>query len=105
MKRLMLAGFATLALIAATPAPSDAQVRVSVNVGHGPRYGYGHGYVERVYHYTPRVYHGSRGYHGYRYPRVEVVRLYRPRPVVVYRRPNGVYRTTTIYRGRGHRHR
>lgn len=112
MKRLMLAGLASLALMVAAPAASEAQVRVSVNVG--PRYGYRHGYVERVYRYTPRVYHGNygypgyhgyRGYHGYGYPRVEVVRVYRPRPVVVVHRPSRVYRTTTIYRGRGYRHR
>lgn len=97
MKRLMLAGLAALALTVAAPVNSDAQVRVSVNVG--PRYGYRHGYVERVYHYTPRVYYGYHGYH--RYPRVEVVRVYRPRPVIVINGHRPVYRATTVYRGRG----
>src|SRR5262245_48590742 len=110
MKQLILTGLATLALISAAPATSDAQVRVSVNLGLGPRYGYRHGYVERVYQYTPRSYYGYHGGYyrydyGYRHPRVEVVRVHRPRPVVVVHRPSRVYRTTTIYRGRGYRHR
>lgn len=95
MKRLIFAGLAVLALSVAAPTVSEAQVRVSVNLG-GPRYGYGYG--NRVYAYTPRVYYGDgyryayRGYHngyrGYHYsrPRVEVVRVYRPAPVVVVHR-------------------
>lgn len=98
MKRLMLALLAMFALIASAPAVSEAQVRVSVNLGHRPRYGY----TYRVY--TPRSYYS--GYHTayrnsyrgsyYARPRVEVVRVYRPRPVVVYRAHRG-------YRGYNHR--
>jgi len=93
MKRLIFAGLAVLALSVAAPKVSEAQVRVSVNLG-GPRYGYGYGYGHRVYAYTPRAYYGGgyryayRGYH-YARPRVEVVRVYRPRPVVVYRSQRG----------------
>ena len=72
-----------------------------MNLG-GPRYGYGH----RVYAYTPRVYYGGAYQYSYRdsyyryggyyhaYPRVEVVRVYRPAPVVIYRHPHRVYRNT-----------
>jgi len=101
MKRFILAGLAAVALSASAPAAGSAQVRVSVNVGLHPR-----GYVYRTY--TPRAYY-ARSYHDYNYnyrpvyrssyrgyyarPRVEVVRVYRPAPVVIYRQRNHrVYR-------------
>lgn len=92
MKRLVFAGLAALALVVAAPAIGEAQVRVSVNVGLGPRYGHRYGHTERVYRYTPRVYYGGyhygyrNSYRGYYRPRVEVVRVYRPAPVVVIHR-------------------
>ena len=84
MKRFILAGLAALALAVGTPTASNAQVRVWVNVGVGSRYGYG----QRVYAHTPRSYYRP-AYHyvqTYRYVRPQVVRVYRPAPVVIYRR-------------------
>ena len=84
MKRPMLIGLAALAMAVGAPTAGSAQVRVSVRLA-GPRYSYGYGYrtyVPRPYYSPARYYVRTYSY----YPRYEAVRVYRPAPVVIYRR-------------------
>ena len=84
MKPIILAGLAALALAVGAPTAGNAQVRVWVDVGVGAR----HRYVQRV-HVPPAYYQPSYRHartYGYMRPRVEVVRVYRPAPVLIYHR-------------------